>query len=168
MDTIRSTAVSLCATLVVTGIFSMLLPEGGWNRYARFAVRLFLLLSLVLPFAGGDFRLDLESGSSWEEPAGNAGEMEALAEEQLLRNFAANLELAGEQALEEAGIPFQKIEVTVHIADEQRIDISELNITLPEEEKSRGDQASGLIKEAFGVEPRLAFSGQTGGKNSGE
>ena len=167
MDTIRSTAVSLCATLVVTGIFSMLLPEGGWNRYARFAVRLFLLLSLVLPFAGGDFRLDLESGSSWEEPAGNAGEMEALAEEQLLRNFTANLELAGEQALEEAGIPFQKIEVTVHIADEQRIDITNIRITLEPGAERFAGEAESAVAERLGKTPEVFIADTQGGTENG-
>ena len=168
MDSIRSAAVSLCIALVATGIFSMLLPNGGWNRFAKFGVQLFLLLSLVSPFFSGDINWTMETGELLEEAGSARTEMSALAEEQLLENFSENLEQSAREILENAGFSPLEIEARVHIADEQRIDISELNITLPEEEKSRGDQASQLIAEAFGTEPQLTFSGQTGGKNSGE
>lgn len=168
MDSIRSAAVSLCIALVATGIFSMLLPNGGWNRFAKFGVQLFLLLSLVSPFFSGDINWTMETGELLEEADSARTEMSALAEEQLLENFSENLEQSAREILENAGFSPLEIEARVHIADEQRIDISELNITLPEEEKSRGDQAAQLIAEAFGAEPQLTFSGQTGGKNSGE
>ena len=168
MDSIRSAAVSLCIALVAAGIFSMLTPSGSWNRFARFGVQLFLLLSLASPFFSGELNWTMETGELLEEADSARTEMSALAEEQLLENFSENLEQSARDVLENAGFSPLEIEAWVHSADEQRIDISELNITLPEEEKSRGDQASQLIAEAFGTEPQLTFSGQTGGKNSGE
>ena len=168
MDTVRSVAASLCVTLIATGIFSMLLPNAGWNRFAKFGVRLFLLLSLVSPFLSGNIDWDLAAASYQTEADAVRSALSGLSERQLLETFAANLEESARETLESAGIVPDKIAAAVHIADEQRIDISELNITLPEEEKSRGDQASQLIAEAFGTEPQLTFSGQTGGKNSGE
>ncbi len=166
MDAIRNTAASLCATLVITGIFSMLLPEGGWNRCARFAVRLFLLLSIALPFASGDFSLDLEGGSrTLRESA--AGEMEALAEEQLLRNFATNLELAGEQALAEAGISVREIVVAVHIADEQRIDITSIRVALEPGMEALAGEAKSIITGLLGRTPEITAAEIQGGTGDG-
>lgn len=168
MDAVRSAAISLCIALVATGIFSMMMPNGSWNRFARFGVQLFLLLSLASPFLSGNWDWDLETEAFFAEADSARAEMSDLADQQLLENFSENLEQSARQTLEAAGIFPLEITAEVHIVDEQRIDISALNITLAEEERSYAEEASRLIAETFGIEPQIFDSGQTGGKNSGE
>lgn len=168
MDAIRSAAVSLCIALVATGIFSMLMPNGSWNRFARFGVQLFLLLSLASPFLNGNWNWDLETETFFEEADSTRAEMLELANRQLLENFAENLEQSARETLEAAGIFPLEITAEVHIADEQRIDISALNITLAEGERPYAEKASELIADAFGMEPQISYSSQMGGKNGGE
>ena len=167
MDSIRSAAVSLCIALVAAGIFSMLTPSGSWNRFARFGVQLFLLLSLASPFFSGELNWTMETGELLEEADSARTEMSALAEEQLLENFSENLEQSARDVLENAGFSPLEIEAWVHIADEQRIDITAIEITLPEGQRARAEEAAGLISETFGMQPQILFSGNLGGENGG-
>ena len=167
MDTVRSVAASLCVTLIATGIFSMLLPNAGWNRFAKFGVRLFLLLSLVSPFLSGNIDWDLAAASYQPEADAVRSALSELSERQLLETFAANLEESARETLESAGIVPDKIAAAVHIADEQRIDITAIEITLPEGQRARAEEAAGLISETFGMQPQILFSGNLGGENGG-
>lgn len=165
MESIRNTAASLCITLIVSGIFSMLLPGGGWNRYAKFGVRLFLLLCLILPFGKGEF--DILSGSEGilysTEEIGEDWEM--LTQKQLLENFSENLEQEAENLLGKSGIETEKIEAEVHIADEQRIDISNIRITLKPGMEGAVQKTEALIAQTFGITPVVTCAQQGGTQN---
>ena len=166
METLRNTAVSLCITFTITGMLSMLMPGEGWNRFAGFAVRLFLLLCLVLPFFGGE--LDLSQLASvpvhYTQTESNLTD---LAQAQLLDTFCGNLETEAANVLKENSIPAEKITVEAHIADEQRIDISNIRIVLPPETADMASKTEDLIRDTLGVEPEISISQQTGGEKDG-
>lgn len=53
MEQIKQWAVNICITLVVTGVFSMLIPHGSMEKVMKFATSVFFLCCLLLPFFTG-------------------------------------------------------------------------------------------------------------------
>lgn len=166
MDTLRNTAVSLCITFTVTGMLSMLMPGESWNRFAKFAVRLFLLLCLVLPFLGGELDFSQWTSVTAFSPQ-SVDQLSDLAQTQLLETFCDNLEKESKNILDENNIQTEKITAEAHIVDEQRIDISNIRITLPPESADMAQKAEDLIQETLGVEPEISISQQIGGEKNG-
>ena len=60
MEMIRSIGASICITIIVTGIFSILVPGKNMERTIQLAVGLFFLASIVQPIVNGDWRELLE------------------------------------------------------------------------------------------------------------
>ncbi len=56
MEMIRSIGASICITIIVTGIFSILVPGKNMEQTIQLAVGLFFLASIVLPIVNGDWR----------------------------------------------------------------------------------------------------------------
>ncbi|MGI5893548.1 MAG: stage III sporulation protein AF [Candidatus Merdivicinus sp.] len=169
MEEIQNAAAALCVTLVISGIFHMLLPSGDWNRYARFGVRLFLLLCLILPFRNGKIAAEWDNTSYQKQIEQSVADMEQLAKEQLLENFTSTLEQEGVSLLLQNKIAVQKIQVTAHIADEQRIDITNIEVVLEAGESNEEiSKAQNLIAEEFGLTVQaVTVQKQTGGEGNG-
>ena len=61
MSMIQNVAAALCGALVVTAVFSMLVPSAGINRFVQLAVRLFFLLCIAVPLVRNRVDLDLDA-----------------------------------------------------------------------------------------------------------
>lgn len=157
MDSIRNIAASLCIALVITCIFTMLLPGKGWNQFARFAVRLFFLLCLVTPFLGGGGKLDFDADQYFSGQEERQKDLAQLTQRQLQESFEENLRRAAWEILTRNGIAPEKIQVETYISPDQHIDIISLNVTLKGEAQLLSWKISSLLEEAFGLQPQLEF-----------
>ena len=153
MDMVRDYALSLCMTLIATGIFSMLIPGKSMEKVLKFALSLFFLSCLVLPVLQGEVRFSFTDSdlSDTQYPE----ELEQKSNEAFLKLTETNLSHEIELLLEVKGIKTEKIEVSIHIDEKNNIDISKCDIYLSGGQNIvAGDLAFYLQKET-GVKPNL-------------
>lgn len=157
MEMLRSAAAALCGTLIVTAIFSMLIPQTGDHRISEAAVRLFFLLCIAVPLVRN--RVDLELDVSrylLPEPGGGDG-------------------FAGPGRLPAAGGVFREPPGTgpadspaprggggknrdgVHIGPDRSIEITTIKIILEEEASGLGD-ALAEIQRDLGAAASVVYS----------
>lgn len=159
MEGIRRIAVSLCLTLLLSGLFSLLIPKGGLEKVMKFALGIFFLSCLVLPFVEGD--LDFSFSLSSENSSFSAETVEEGVEKSLIGIGEQRVEEEIEGILTEHRISFQKVEVKIHIDGEKNITISEIRITLPESGSSQqtdsltGEEVANLVEREAGIRPEV-------------
>lgn len=157
METIRSIGASVCITMIVTGIFSILIPGKAMEKTVQMAVGLFFLASIVLPIANGDWKGFMSVQSTREEVS--LPDLEQTVEQNMI-------ELTQEQLCEQAkallgaeGITAKQVSVTVHIDGDNSITITEILIVLPKEEVLNFPLAGQVIKDGFQIEPKIMLEG---------
>lgn len=163
IQTIRTLTLSACGTMIITGIFMMLVPSAGQNKALRLAASLFFLLSLTAPLTGShaEWEADL---SFWNEKGESVTDFRSLTERTLLNDFRSRLEQEALAILADEAIVPQSLEFSIHIDEENRISITGLELLLDEEDADRSADAIARLNETFGLTLTLALSGQESGE----
>ncbi len=154
MDGIKEIGFSVSIILIVTGIFSMLVPTDRMEKTMKLTLSVFFLISLVTPFVNADFSFDVSDSYkeyAYEDTALSAGFNEKTKNltEQYIASQLKNL-------LKDEGYYVNKITVSVNITAQNSIDISEVVITLPETYIQKEDKIKAVIKENLG-ESNITF-----------
>lgn len=151
MEAVRTIGMSVCVTAAVTGIFSMLLPDAGFDKVLKFAISLFFLTGLAAPFASGKLEFHMES-VEWEPPVVQQelsgrlmNQFSMLAEQQL----AAGVE----NALSAQGIPTKKVKASIHIDEAGSVSITRLEVFLPKGEEENAEKAAAAALQETGIAP---------------
>ncbi len=163
MNSIRETGYIICVVLVVTGIFSMLLPSGNTVKSVKFAIHLFLIISVVSPvfnvnadFYKMSYRYDITENETYTN-------LNELYNDGIIKSFKNELIIITEAIFEKYGIIPEKIEILTNVNRNQSIDITKVNITLKASYKNKCDKAYEEIKDLFMVTPTLIFEGEQDG-----
>lgn len=150
---VKSTALSICGTMIITGIFMMLFPSASQNRTVKLAVSLFFLLSLAAPFGK---KAEWHEPFRWEEQNSSFSGMADL-EQSLLHEFSRRLEEQALTVLREEKIEPLDISFAMHIDEENRISITGLDLRLRESDAGRSAEAIRRLNELFGLTVTLAL-----------
>ena len=163
MNSIRETGYIICVVLVITGIFLMLLPSGNTVKSVKFAIHLFLIISIISPlfniradFSKAVYEYDLNENNAYNS-------LTELYNSELIKSFKKELTLTAETVFEKYGIIPQKIEILTNVSKNQSIDITSINITLKESDKNKCDKATKEVSSLFSVTPTLIFEGEQDG-----
>ena len=153
----QSVGVSACVALVVTGILSVLIPGRAMEKTVRMAVGLFFLCSIVFPVAQGDWKglLDWEAPEMEEEPAG----LSQTVDERIVALTEQNLEEQVSLLLQQQGIETRRVDVGVHIGEDNSITITEIRIILPGSGILNAPAAEALVEEQLGIRPVVDWEG---------
>ncbi len=157
METIRSIGASICITMVVTGIFSILIPGRAMEKTVRMAVGLFFLASIVLPIANGDWDYLFSMRPAQEEIL--LPDLEKTVEREVIEITQERLCGQAKTLLQAEGIAVKQVSVTVHIDKDNSITITEILIVLPKEEVLNFPLAGQVIKDGFQIEPKIMLEG---------
>lgn len=151
METIRAIGMSVCITAVVTGIFSMLVPDARLEKVLKFAISLFFLTGLVTPFASGglEFHVDLEELTA---PAARQ-ELNDAVGAQFLPLAEQQLAAGVENVLAAKGIPVKKVTVSIHIDGTERVSINRIEILLPKGAEEQAGSAAAVTRQETGIDP---------------
>ena len=153
IETIRMLGLSLCVTAVITAIFTMLMPDAKLEKTVKFAISLFFLTGLAAPFAAGE--LDPIFDFSPIQAESQASPLEKQAQEQFLSLAERNLEASLEQLLRAEGVRPQKVDVSIHITEDQRVSIKQVRVTLPASEEGNRQKAADLLRKETGTEAEV-------------
>lgn len=155
MDAIRTIAMSICVTAVVTSIFSMLVPNASMEKALKFGISLFFLTGLVSPFLNNrvDFHIDLDS-----IPTGTANQQMTNAVENQFSSLAGQrVAAAVENVLVTGGIHPKKVTAAVNITEDGSISINNLTVLLEKNERIKEQAAKDLILKETGIKPGIVY-----------
>ncbi len=151
MEQLKLTAAALCAAMVLSAVVLMVTPERD-NGMMRFAVRIFFLLSVLLPVTALDAEDLTLPDRVLEQPEGDLGR---LAQQQLESAAAQLLCRKAERILESQGVEGAKVEMEIHIDGEDSISITSLRVLIGREQLACALAAAGRLNESFGVTATL-------------
>ncbi len=119
MDFIKSWTVSVCLTLIISAVFSLVSPRGTMGRFYKVIISVFIFVSLLYPFADFDFnelKADFDFESELEDTGSDLAEMQV---ENIIKGV-----------LFENGINGAQVSCTViQIADE--ISVEDVSVIVP-------------------------------------
>lgn len=124
MEQLKLTAAALCGTMVLSAVILFIAPQKD-GRMLKFAVRVFFLLSIVLPLVG----LDPLELTVPETDVSDLGEgLEELAQRQLESAVTASLEAEADEILRDYGLISARTEISIHNNPDDGISITDLVI----------------------------------------
>lgn len=151
MEAVQDWAAALCLTALSAALLERLSPGGSMEKIFRFVLGAFVLCGLVAPL--GEFLpAAAESIPAWSAQ-GEAGSFEQSVDTQILQAAKSNLRqvIAGE--IYQMGYTCDEIEIFMDIAQDGRIVINKVAVSLcaSEEEcalaQARLEKATGLKTE---------------------
>ena len=151
MEQLKLTAAALCGTMVLSAVILFIAPQKD-GRMLKFAVRVFFLLSIVLPLVG----LDPLELTVPETDVSDLGEgLEELAQRQLESAVTASLEAEADEILRDYGLISARTEISIHNDPEDGISITDLVIRVSPDEADQAARAAPELNRTFGVAARL-------------
>lgn len=151
MEQLKLTAAALCGTMVLSAVILFIAPQKD-GRMLKFAVRVFFLLSIVLPLVG----LDPLELTVPETDVSDLGEgLEELAQRQLESAVTASLEAEADEILRDYGLISARTEISIHNNPDDGISITDLVIRVSPDEADQAARAAPELNRTFGVAARL-------------
>ena len=158
ISVVKNAALSICGTMIITGIFMMIVPSASQNRTIRLAVSVFFLLSLAVPFGE---KAEWQEPFSFDERSSSFSGMADL-EQSLLNDFSGRLEKQALAILREENIEPLDITFAMHIDEENCISITGLDLLLKESDAARSAEALRRLNETFGLTVTLTLEREEG------
>lgn len=124
MERLQTAVLAACAVSMLTGMLQLLRPNEKFDRQLRLFTAGLMLLSILTPLLQGiqsmtpDWTI-LESAPSYE-----GSDFAEQVRQQTASQVQNNLEQTLQAELRAHGIQIESLSVTVHISEEDRIDIS--------------------------------------------
>lgn len=155
MEGIRLIGYTICITIVVTAIFSMLVPNTKLDKVLKFAISLFFLTSIVSPFVNNklDFTIDMSDTI-------NTSKTEDLSESiqnQFLSVSKKNIESSLVKILAKKNISVKKIDVLININDDNSISINRLMVYIDKGNEKFKSNIEKILKEEAGYVPQVVI-----------
>lgn len=153
METIKAIGFSICITIVVTSIFSMLLPNTKLDKVIKFAISLFFLTGIISPFFSSDlkFHVDIEDVISNQ----NTTKLDQTFETQFISAAQTNLESSIQRMLKKDGINVIKVEVLINKMNEDNISISKLMVYIDKDTNNSSKKIEEIVKKEVGITPTI-------------
>ncbi len=154
IEFIKKWGTALICAAFISAICNTLLPQNSLSKVARFVVGLFLILTILYPFAKNrDFLFDF-SLDNISEIALETSTNEALILEETNRMINARLA----ELLAEQGIP-AAVESRVKIVADNRILFEEIIIYITNEQQTRVAEIEQIISEQCYLRPQVVVKG---------
>lgn len=157
MEQLKEWAVNVCITLIATGVFSMLIPQGNMEKVMKFGVSTFFLCCLLLPFFTGMPKLNWKTEVSAYT---NTEQIENKMEQQLEQLSKTNIEQVISGLLASEGIQPEKIEADIHISENNSVSINRVTVVLNNKGSSKENKVKGLIQKKTGIDAVVISSGK--------
>lgn len=148
MQLVRQWALTVAVSTVIGAVIHMLSPSGTAGKSVKTAVSLFMLLSMLLPFAeSADF-----SDFAIESPE---TEKHADMSDAIKNQMRTECEKQIREILEEYGINSADINIDININSENVMTVDKIEITVRNEEIGNIEQAEKKIKSEIGADVRI-------------
>ncbi len=153
MDAIKTIGMSICITIIVTSIFSMLLPHTKLDKVIKFSISLFFLTGIISPFFTTELKFNLDIDDI--VPEQSAVQLDQTMQNQFISVAQTNLENAVKRMLKNDGINAIKVEVYINKLDKDNISISKLMVYIENDTKASSKKIEDLVKKEVGLVPTI-------------
>lgn len=118
MDFVKSWTVSVCLTLIISVVFSLVSPKGTMGRFYKVIISVFIFISFIYPltdFDFSDFSADFNIESDYESAQENLTEtqVEGIIKSVLLENSVEDAQVSCTVSQNGDEIMIDEIEVAV-------------------------------------------------------
>ncbi len=153
MEAIKTIGMSICITLVVTSIFSMLVPDTKLDKVLKFSISLFFLTSLISPFFSSNinFKIDVDDLI----PEQTQTRLEEATQNQFLTLAKKNIENSLVRILKNDNIKVEKVEVLVNKTKDSNISITKLMVYIDNETLNSTRMIENIVKKEVGITPSV-------------
>ncbi len=158
MGYLRDILLSACIAVVLTGLLSMLVPEGAMSKLYRFAAGVFFLLSIVLPFTRQAPSLDISLPTRDEVSYRYIGDIEDIMDKQTEQAVVTRLKAAVEDSLASQGAKADDISINLNKEDKADIFIEGVRIYLDIEYKEKEENICKGVASKLGVVPSIVYN----------
>lgn len=146
MDAIRLWVTGLTSAAIIGAIVLVLLPGGGAEKTVKTMVSVFLILSIVLPFAkNADWKLGTDF--SVEE---SAAETENSIARQMSEQMKTKLTLSIENILKKEGIQVYSVGIDIK-TDGDEISVEKITVRIKKESSQSLGEAKQILETQLGV-----------------
>ncbi len=137
MEFVKSWTVSVCLTLIISAVFSLVSPKGTMGRFYKVIISIFIFVSLLYPFVDFDFsefKSDFDFESEFETTQEDLAQMQV---ENIIKSV-----------LTENNIENADVKCSVY---QQSDELSVENVTVTVPEKYNADDVRRTILDETGV-----------------
>jgi len=157
MEWLREWALCICAISVFGAAVNLLVPESRYENLINMGVSLVVILIVVAPFA----KLESCELSFFEvhEYRQEENAFEECVESQMLNYLSDTAEGIAAAKLDECGILYEEISVSMDSYENGCISIGQVTVILNDDQLNRKEQVQRIIQELFGSEDVIVTGG---------
>lgn len=152
MNSLTSSAISICSVALVCSIFSTIVPNGGTKKTLSFVIGAFMVCCLILPVKNTITDFKLNSENYFEENSPSATDDEAFSKA-IISTTRENLENTLINILEQNNILVDKCDIILAESKNKSIIISEINIYIKSDYVLYSDIIKNLTEKNFSKTP---------------
>ncbi len=145
MDFVKQWSLTICITLIISVIFSILSPKGNMGKFFKIILATFIFISFIYPLKGSSFNFDFPMISEFEFEVQQQESYEQLVEGQI------------SQTLEAGGYSSCIIECEVEYSNDEII-IEELTVSVPKSYSA--DAVKAYIMDNLGMVAEVYYIGE--------
>lgn len=128
MERLQTAVLAACAISMLTGILQLLRPNEKFDRQLRLFTAGLMLISILMPLLQGIQTLTPDWSLLESPPSYESSDFAEQVRQQTASQVESNLEQTLQAELQIHGINVKSLSVTVHISEEDRIDISSVTV----------------------------------------
>lgn len=157
MDTIKAISFSICITIVVTSIFSMLMPHSKLDKVIGFAISLFFLTGIVSPFFSSKISFNISLDDII--PKKSTEYMQTSIQSGMNVLTQKSLENTVERLLEKEKIDVAEVQISINKISYDHISISKVMVYINKSNQidivSDTEKITSIVKQQIGVLPEI-------------
>lgn len=143
---------SICITVIITSIFTMIVPDSKLEKVIGFSISLFFLVSIITPFINRDFRIDFKLD---EIVFDSKDKFQSDVRNQFLDIACNNLENQLINILVKEELKPNDVKININIQEDNSISIIKAEVFIKEEDKEDAQRIKQLIFNKIGIEPLI-------------
>ena len=154
MKGLTTVAATVCACTIVAALLSHFVTDGSMKRLMQLIMGAFIVCAMAVPVANAVGAV----AADWQTilPEESAATADEAVNREVLRLTKHNLEQAMRDILAQNGYPVKKAEVTLALADDNRVTIAAAALTVGAAYADAQEEIAALIERHFAVTPQIA------------
>lgn len=153
MEFFKQWSISVCATVLISTLFSVIIPKGNMEKLCKIIIGFFIFISFLLPFtniSGDKFKVDFDFSSSQSDIN---KEIDNTYENSLQKEIEKKVI----SALEQKGYIGCLCKTDISVKNNE-VNIKSVTITIPSDYSK--NEISSYVKENLGINATIFYNGE--------
>ncbi len=153
MEMIKTIAINICIVMIITGIFSVLVPSKNFEKILSFAISLFFVCSIAIPLIRGELKFDFTPQNEYLSSFEN--DLDMSMDDSVKSLAQNNLTSVIDELLRQNDIIAKKIDVSINITEDDSININNVKIHISENDEIFELKIKEIILREVGITPEI-------------